>query len=78
MRKLSRMRKDKGHKESFVNSLPVFLLVHQLLADYRFVPTRRAVLAFGIAALASLYFRQDHSTIPGDPLLLPGISRQVF
>lgn len=38
MRKLSRMRKDKTFKESFTNSLPVFLLVHQLLADYRFVP----------------------------------------
>lgn len=37
MRKLSRMRKDKAHKGSFTNSLPMFLLVHQLLADYRFV-----------------------------------------
>lgn len=36
MRKLSRMRKDRAFKESFTNSLPVFLLVHQLLADYRF------------------------------------------
>lgn len=40
MRKLSRMRKDKAHKESFTNSLPVFLLVHQLLGDYRCVSSR--------------------------------------
>jgi len=43
MRKLSRMRKDKDHKESFTNSLPVFLLVHQLLADYRYVFPRSAL-----------------------------------
>ncbi|CAM9196403.1 unnamed protein product [Hapterophycus canaliculatus] len=44
MRKLSRMRKDKAHKESFTNSLPVFLLVHQLLADYSFpLPMRRYI-----------------------------------
>ncbi|CBN77350.1 conserved unknown protein [Ectocarpus siliculosus] len=44
MRKLSRMRKDKAFKESFTNSLPVFLLVHQLLADYSFsLPMRRYI-----------------------------------
>eukprot|EP00752_Nemacystus_decipiens_P007063 g6330.t1 len=45
MRKLSRMRKDKVYKESFTDSLPVFLLVHQLLADYSFsLPMRRYIL----------------------------------
>ncbi|CAM9430060.1 unnamed protein product [Laminaria digitata] len=44
MRKLSRMRKDKAHKGSFTNSLPMFLLVHQLLADYSFsLPMRRYI-----------------------------------
>ena len=37
VRTLNRMRKDKTHRDCFTNSLPVFLLVHQLLADYRLV-----------------------------------------
>lgn len=36
MRKLNRMRKDKSMKEAFTNSIPIFILVHQLLADYRY------------------------------------------
>ncbi|CAM9962272.1 unnamed protein product [Ascophyllum nodosum] len=41
VRTLNRMRKDKTHRDCFTNSLPVFLLVHQLLADYRFSLTTR-------------------------------------
>lgn len=65
IRTLNRMRKDKTHKECFTNSLPVFLLVHQLLADYRWVPPEATRCKPGIvsqpadvitALLHSVYF----------------------
>lgn len=46
MKKLNRMRRDKAHRDCFTSSLPVFLLVHQLLADYRSV-------VFGTGSLIS-------------------------
>lgn len=47
MRKLNRMRKDKSMKEVFTNSIPIFILVHQLLADYRYVCHVSCVMCLG-------------------------------
>lgn len=87
MRKLSRMRKDKAYKESFTNSLPVFLLVHQLLAHYRFVCNPRAEVLACLAASvpSSISIRHGplnnpiRQKIPENILFcFPEMSREVF